>query len=250
MIALGLVLTFAATVLSKDLYHARNMTGMPPRSGGEGLVANCFERELNQGGETLRIIDYTSDLGPFRWDNRIRSICVTGIWIVYSDANYNTANPGATNMWAFGNEHCLNVPAGFENKASSMRYTGVPDAWTSSSINFYYHEYFIGGEEYSYVDYPQLSYNDNTKSIIITGCEPWTVYADRNYLGNCKCLVPASTTKCTPGFYSTESSLGYMARSISSARKGCYCAKTALPDNHGVKDDVNGAHGFFPARNL
>jgi len=248
-IATTLVLALAAstTLEARELLHGtRNTTRLAKYGGAPAVdqVADCFDY-ANQGGDRLRAIDYIPDLAGYNFNNRIDSCCFTGIWILYAEPNYNTYATAAHNMWAFGNNHCMNVYSGFENTASSLRYTGIPDAWTESSINLYYNEYFIGGEEYSYVDVPQVNYNDATKSVVITGCEDWTVYQDRNYLGNCKCFGPADKVKCTPGFYSTESSLGYMSRSISSARKGCFCATRATPDNKVLKSDENGASGYF-----
>ena len=243
----ALVLSLAASALARDLSHtATNRTTRlfkeDPRFVDQ--FADCYENS-NQGGQRLHIDDYYSDLSLYNFNNRISSCCFTGIWLLYADANYNAYNTAAHNMWAFGDNHCMNVYSGFERTASSARYTGITDAWTEDSLNLYYNEYFIGGEEYSLVDIPQTTNNDGTKSIIVTGHTDWTIYANRNYSGNCKCVSPADKIKGTPGFYSTESSLGYMARSISSARKGCFCSIREAPENMVLKSDENGASGFF-----
>merc|ERR1712080_77868 len=52
--------------------------------------------------------------------------------------------------------------------------------------------------------------------------------------GSAMCLYPESTSKCTPGFYSTRQSLGRLAGQVSSVRKGCYAKDKVLPDNHGL----------------
>merc|ERR1711915_798074 len=167
---------------------------------------DCYDF-ANQGGNRLRAIDYISALRQYNFDN---------------------------------------VPSGFENRASSMRFTGAPDDWTASTINMYYNEYFIGDEEYAYNDVSAVLRNNAAKSVIVTGCQPWTVYSNTGYTGNCKCLYPENTSTCKPGFYSTESSLGYMSRSISSARKGCYCSQKALPDNVMKGSHVQG--GYNPGQ--
>ena len=205
---------------------------------------DCYDYS-NQGGDRLRAIDYIPYLGDYNFDNRISACCVTGIWLLYADQQYNSNNAAASNYWLFGDNYCTNVPSQFDNVASSVRFTGAPDAWKADTLNLYLNEYFIGGEEYTYTDLPQMNYNDQTKSIVVTGCSAWTIYSDANYRGTCKCLYPASTSDCTPGFYSTQQSLGHLSGSISSARRGCYCSSKALPDNYGTKSQSNfGSHNL------
>jgi len=196
-------------------------------------------------GNSVQLSDYAPSLSNYQFDNRLSSICITGIWIFYADPNYNLNNNGASNYWVFGDKYCTDVPSQFDNQASSVRYTGAPDGWKADTLNVYMNEYFIGGEEYTYTDITNFKNNDQTKSLIVTGCNAWTLYEYSNYKGRCKCVYPASSSDCTPGFYTNESSLGQVARTISSARKGCYCNSRALPDNYGVQSDGNGAHGFF-----
>jgi len=239
--------TLVVSVLSKDLYLGKHKTRISGNKGADQFL-DCYDYQ-NQGGNKLRAIDYIPALSGYSFDNRISSCCITGVWMLYADEDYNSANTGAANWWVYGDNYCVNVPSGFDNRASSLRYTGAPDSWTSDTLNFYLNEFFIGGEEYTYGDTPQLNYNDQAKSLIVTGCSAWTLYTDNNYRGNCKCVWPSDTNKCFPGFYKSESSLGLMARSVSSARRGCYCGSSALPDNHGVKALEGGASGFFEQRN-
>eukprot|EP00088_Acartia_fossae_P017540 TRINITY_DN199_c0_g1_i2.p1 TRINITY_DN199_c0_g1~~TRINITY_DN199_c0_g1_i2.p1 ORF type:complete len:245 (-),score=39.72 TRINITY_DN199_c0_g1_i2:83-817(-) len=197
--------------------------------------ADCYDYS-NQGGDRLRAVDYIPYLADYNFDNRITSCCITGIWLLYADQNYNQNNLGASNYWVYGDNNCVNVPSAFDNKASSMRYTGAPDAWKADTLNLYLNEYFIGGEEYTYNDMPQLNYNDQAKSIIVTGCNGWTLYSEANYRGNCMCVQPSDSRNCYPGFYKTQSNLGSLAGRISSVRKGCYCGFKALPDNYESKE--------------
>merc|ERR1719244_983220 len=224
-----IIATLAVSVLSKDLYLGKHKTRISDNRGADQFL-DCYDYQ-NQGGNKLRSVHYTPYLSRYNFDNKISSCCITGTWLLYAD-NY-----------------CVNVPSGFDNQASSLRYTGAPDSWTSDTLNFYLNEYFIGGEEYTYGDTPQLNYNDQAKSLIVTGCSAWTLYTDKNYRGNCKCVWPSDTNKCFPGFYSTEKSLGFMARSVSSVRRGCYCGSSALPENQGVRSLEGGASGFFEQRN-
>ena len=159
---------------------------------------------------------------------------------MYADPNYNTNNLNAASYWLYWDNYATNVPSGFDNVASSVRFTGAPDSWKADTLNLYLNEYFIGGEEYTYVDMPQLNYNDQAKSIVVTGCTAWTLYSDANYYGSCTCVYPGDTSKCFPGFYSTEQSLGSLSRKVSSVRRGCYCHNNKVfPENYKSKSQQN-----------
>ena len=191
----AILTTLATSVLSKDLFSL-----VKEDKTLVNQYSDCYDYTA-QGGSRLHVIDYIADLAPYSFDNRISSCCFTGIWLMYADRNYNVANIGAANWWQYGNNYCTNVPAAFDNVASSIRYVGVPDNAGTSTINLYNNEFFIGGEEYAYQDTYQLNYDNQAKSIIITGCTAWTVYDGRNYSGKCKCLWPSDTNNCYPGFY-------------------------------------------------
>merc|ERR1712055_821201 len=110
---------------------------------------DCYDYNAAQGSR-LRAIDYIPMLYDYNFDNIISYCCVTGIWLLYQDQNYNTGNAGGANLWAYGDRNCLQMPAGFDNQASSLRYTGAPDDWKADTLNLYLNDYFIGGEEYTY----------------------------------------------------------------------------------------------------
>ena len=193
----------------------------------------------NQGGDRVRAIDYIPYLQEYNFDNRMSSVVVTGIWLMYADSKYNNDNIDAASYWIYGDNYATNVPAGFDNMASSVRYTGAPDSWTANTLNLYKNEYFIGGEEYIQGDQPDLILNDQAKSIVVTGCTAWTLYSDTNHRGSCTCVYPSDTSKCFPGFYSTEESVGSLARSVSSVRRGCDCSIKAFPENYLSKTQQN-----------
>ena len=237
----------ATTVLSKDLYFGSGKPRISTDTAQDQFM-DCYDY-LNQGGDRLRVIDYIPALALYNFDNRISSCCLTGIWLFYADNDYNIANPSAADWWVYGDNYCTNVPTKFDNAISSLRHTGAPDAWTADTINFYFNEFFIGGEEYYYRDTAQLNYDNQAKSIIVTGCSGWTLYSEKNYAGTCKCVWPSDVLKCYPGFYTTESSLGILSKTVSSAKKGCFCAASALPDNQGMKVENGGASGFFTGKN-
>ena len=60
------------------------------------------------------------------------------------------------------------------------------------------------------------------RSIVVTGCNPWTVYDYTNYGGQGVCFYPADTHACSPGFFRNAQVMGGMQNRISSVRKGCF----------------------------
>ena len=120
---------------------------------------DCYDYTNSEGGR-LHATDYMSRLRDYNFDNKIESCCFTGIWILYDNENYNSGNINAADWWAYGDNYCSNVPSGFSNKASSLRFTGAPDDWKYDTINLYFQEYFIGDEEFTYNDTSTLNYSD------------------------------------------------------------------------------------------
>ena len=64
------------------------------------------------------------------------------------------------------------------------------------------------------------------RSMIITGCSPWTVYDCKN-LGNCTyaysaCFYPSDTTNCYPSFFKNYDAMANWAGWIFSVRRGCF----------------------------
>merc|ERR1711935_322284 len=210
---------------------------------------DCYEYS-NLSGDRVRAIDYVPDLRNYNFDNRISSCCFTGIWLLYGEYTYNKYSTGSANWWAHGDNYCTDVPAQFMNAASSLRYTGAPDDWKFSTLNLYFNDYFIGDEEFMYQDMAYLNYDNQAMSIVVTGCQPWTIYADTSYRGYSMCVYPSDTSSCAPGLYTTSASLSGLGRQISSARKGCYSEVRVLPDNHANKmaNSAQGSSGFFPLR--
>jgi hypothetical protein len=254
-------LILAYSVTARNIY-SRNVTSVGrPNAAADGKSAasatvqylDCFDYN-NQGGERFRAVDYVPTLYNNNFDNRISSCCFTGIWIIYADEYYNEMNVGAANWWAYGNNYCTNVPSGFDNVASSLRFTGAPDGWEYDVLNLYFNDFFIGGEEFLYNDMAQLNYDNRAQSVVVAGCSSWTLYQYSNYQGNRVCVWPANTAACYPGFYTTAQSLGQLAGQVSSARRGCFAKESLLPDNHMSEEELKavaangGASGFFPVR--
>merc|ERR1711890_177345 len=206
---------------------------------------DCYDY-TNQGGQKIHVQDYTPALRTINFDNRIESCCFTGVWLLYDLENYGQGSLNSMDWWVYVNNYCTNVPAQFSNRASSLRFTGAPNDWNYDTINMYFNEYFIGDEEFTYTDAPVLNYPNRAQSIVVTGCQPWTIYELAKYRGASMCLYPEDATKCTPGFYSTRQPLGRLAGQVSSVRKGCHSSVRVKPDNDGltVKEMRGEERGF------
>jgi len=231
-----------------NAHNHRRMFQRTPKATSQFL--DCYDY-TNMGGSYLRANDYIPNLANYNFDNKIESCCFTGIWILFAEQSYNGMSTGSANWWAYGSNYCTDVPSQFFNQATSLRFTGAPDDWKFATLNLYFNDYFIGDEEFMYQDMAQLNYDNRARSIIVTGCQPWTVYQYDNYQGYSMCVYPGDTSSCNPGFYTTSQSLGSLSGQISSARRGCYAKEKVFPDNYGARTlmDKNGAQGFFSEAN-
>merc|ERR1712238_69949 len=88
----------------------------------------------------------------------------------------------------------------FSQTASSARFTGPPDGYKYSTINFYKYDSYSGDEQYLYDSAANLNIDNFGSSIVVTGCDAWTIYQYDNYGGNSLCLYPSDTTNCYPSF--------------------------------------------------
>jgi len=256
---LALLLSVAAIQANtRPNAHIRKLRPYPLLKSSSGLrrattqTLTCYDGRSGVG-DSVRAIDYIPNLQGYGMDNRIESCCFTGIWMLYADADYNAYNPGSSNWWAYGENYCIDVPAPFSNAASSLRFTGAPDDWKYPTLNFYFNDYFIGDEEFTYNDMPQLNYDNRARSIIVTGCDAWTIYQYDNYRGSSMCLFPGDSSACNPGLYPNSQSLGMLAGTVSSARRGCYAQKKMYPVNYNrgmnsrtaATGQQSGSSGFF-----
>ena len=60
------------------------------------------------------------------------------------------------------------------------------------------------------------------RSMIITGCSPWTLYEFSNFQGQSACWYPADTSNCYPSFFRDENKMNGWAGQVSSVRHGCF----------------------------
>jgi len=186
---------------------------------------------VDQTGDSVRAKDYIYSISLHNMDNSIRSCCLTGVWILYEDNDYNSYNPAQSSWWGWGDKFCTALPPLFQNKASSLRFTGAPDDWKYDTINFYQIENFIGDEWFAYGDKPVLN-EDFPKSLIVTGCSGWTIYEYEHYQGAALCLMPGNKIDCQPGFFISTYNFGILKDRISSVRRGCQTNNIVYPGNY------------------
>ena len=159
---------------------------------------------------------------------------------LFDEKDYN----GSKSLWMYGYNNLVTIPTEFENKVSSLRFPGAPDDWKATSLNLYNQENFMGEEEFTYEDISNFTIE--AKSIIVTGCQPWTVYMESNYQGESKCIYPSDIKMCTPGLYPTVSSLEGLSSKIFSARRGCHGKEEIRNDLGAVSNpSATGAFGIL-----
>jgi len=131
--------------------------------------------------------DYIEDLSRIGFDNRVRSVCVTGIWLFYQDIRYNDAGPRGME-YVFGRDsYCVNIRT-IAGTISSVRYAGAPRDYNQDSLTIYEGDYFQAREEFILTNLANLNLAGNHKSLIITGRSAWTVYDSPNFRGYSMCL--------------------------------------------------------------
>ena len=103
----------------------------------------------------------------------------------YEDRVFNFQRKhGAKNWWVWGEDRCLNVPNGLEDRISSIRFSGAPDDWKYDTINFYSDPAFIGSELFTYGNRPTLGKMDNRA---------------RSLIGQLQCTIGDVRVKCKVG---------------------------------------------------
>ena len=213
-------------------------------SNGQGVEAVKQHLQAydyaDQTGTSVWLEDYEESLSNQNFNDRTTSYCLTGIWFLYSEEFYNHDGYGSMH-WGYGDNNCIELEdSSLNNRASSARFAGLSDDWKADHMSYYTEEWFMGWKEGLVTDSPFIQFTNGAKSLVVSGCTPWTLYEDRHYIGDCMCVYPSSSA-CTPGMYKDESSLGYMAGRVMSVRKGCYCNNKVYPDNHGSTEQ----QGFF-----
>ncbi|CAG0899404.1 unnamed protein product [Darwinula stevensoni] len=174
--------------------------------------------------------DFAAGCDPYIRDNVISSACVTGVWIFYSEALYNSENFGGVE-WIHGDDFCYNLGT-TNNQVSSLRYAGDTNDWKFDSITLFQFDLFFGLEYFEWADTTDVQGMPAVGSIIITGQNYWTVYSSTNFSGDRVCLG------VQPGQYVGFAAdlTEYGITTVRSFRRGCFGdEKIHLnSDQHGV----------------
>ena len=78
------------------------------------------------------------------------------------------------NGWGEG--YCVDFDGSFSQKASSARFAGPPDGYKYSTLSLYQHDGYSGNEQWFYDETPNMEIDNFGKSVIVTGCDAWTLY--------------------------------------------------------------------------
>nr|XP_040565979.1 uncharacterized protein LOC121115877 [Lepeophtheirus salmonis] len=197
--------------------------------------------ETNLQGPSKVVSRYEEDLQLIGFNNKAKSVLVNGIWLLYEEVSFNRGNYNKIVTYIWGRNFPLNTLGGINGKVSSIRYSGVDDH-SANTLNFYEGAGFMGIEQNVYKDSPKLNYDNFGKSIIITGCKPWTLYETENFGGSSICVYPNSmSSPCKPGFFVEPSDFGHFANQVSSVRLGCFSKSSfvAKPFIEGESKSIN-----------
>ena len=99
-------------------------------------------------------------------------------WLLYGDINYNEENSESPYLWGWGDGDgfCGIFDESFSEVASSARFVGPPNGFKYSTLNLYQYDGYSGTEEYFDKDATFLDNDNFGRSVIVTGCDPWTLY--------------------------------------------------------------------------
>nr|ADD38111.1 Beta-crystallin A1 [Lepeophtheirus salmonis] len=177
--------------------------------------------QVNYYGNQQTFYGYEDDLSSTRFDNKICSARLTGIWLFYEHTKYNSHKMGMS-FFIYGDSYREPDFKDFKNRASSLRNSGVGSSYKDKSINFYEREGFAGEEEYFSNDTPYFRKDNFGDSIIVTGCSPWTLYEEKYFAGDHICVYPSDENNCLPGFFPNLENLPQFDGKVSSVRVGCF----------------------------
>ena len=83
-------------------------------------------------------------------------------------------NQELQSQMGWGDGVCMDFDSSFSQIASSVRYAGAPNGYQFESLNLYQYDNYGGEDKYFIEETPKI--DKFGKSIVITGCEAWTVY--------------------------------------------------------------------------
>ena len=96
--------------------------------------------------------------------------------LLYDAEYYNTNNPELMSFNGWGEGYCVDFDGSFSQRASSARFAGPPDGYKYSTLSLYQHDGYSGNEQWFYDETPSTEIDNFGKSVIVTGCDAWTLY--------------------------------------------------------------------------
>ena len=97
-------------------------------------------------------------------------------WLLYDAENYNVNNPELGSFTGWGEGYCVDFDGIFSQRASSARYVGAPNGYKYSTLSLFQFDGYSGNEQYFYEETPNVNYDNFGRSVIVTGCDAWTLY--------------------------------------------------------------------------
>lgn len=235
LVYLAIVQTYGFSLKSGEKVGKLQKSTQVTRDVAPRLTCSDF---ADGQGDGLVLIDYTPFISNYNFDNRASYCCFDGIWLLYGESNYNVQSLTSPSFFGWGENYCTNFDSKFDNQASSARFVGAPNGYKYDTLNIYQGENFSGLEKFTYNDKPSFSEGEFGRSVIITGCSPWTLYEFPNYQGNAVCLYPSSSSDCFPGFFPKAADLLGFSDKIGSAVHGCLLKN----DEAHITPEFDGVH--------
>lgn len=149
-------------------------------------------------------------------------------WLFYDKEQYDPDLTDAPAAYAWGTQYNFVLGDFIKRKVSSVRHAGPSREFdTRDTLTVYQGDYFKGQAVELYNEQVSFPFG-SANSVIVTGCEPWTLYSAPGYNGLKVCAYPGDN--CTPSFYTTAPVFGGGAGSM---RRGCFAKEKVLPHASG-----------------
>ncbi|XP_018026859.1 uncharacterized protein LOC108682240 [Hyalella azteca] len=178
--------------------------------------------DYDPDGPYHEFLDYSPDLSVQGMDNSIVRICLTGLWLMYSERYYN-----GTSAAYDGINDCHNISSSLSMQVSSLRYPGSPYGMDDVYYTLYEGELWTGNEFKGNTNVPTVANLDmNVSSVSISGQSPWTFFTGLQYAGEAVCLYPVNIVNDNSiylhhGGIARLAQLGLPDNSVRSVAKGC-----------------------------
>merc|ERR1711955_108199 len=148
----------------------------------------------NGAGAWTNITEFTNDLTTTGFNNVAKSVCGHGVWLLYSEENYERCTGLFCSYWVEQfvslDYSCHNFPSTRHGQLSSVRFVG-------SGV-----------------------FANTTNSMIVVGSSPWTIYSGKYFSGASICLEPSPLNGLNYGAWQM-SDLSIPNNAISSLEMGC-----------------------------